>query len=275
MLPCLNTEELSQRMRDLVFGGHLGPAQGKAITFDIVCEDAVSILFIAALISLTELITGLDRYLICLAKENGALLSTSPVSLDTGEMAKVFQESGCGKLVEYERFRDGSFGTTYKAKARGKNEDEPHEYIVQLRYHANIDNIYHLIKYVREKRPGGLPIPQMFPAHTSSSSVLGVQISQESEVMSNRWRVHLQIYGTCLLPGPETSLNQIPVEVENVELALVHTDLGLHNMIFSESSTPILKGLIDWEFVDYAPPTPNRHSDSYRAYIRVIRIGGR
>lgn len=54
MAPGLSKEELSQRMRDLVFGGQLGPAQGKAITFDIVREDTVSILFIAALISLQD-----------------------------------------------------------------------------------------------------------------------------------------------------------------------------------------------------------------------------
>ncbi|KAJ5322892.1 hypothetical protein N7452_011181 [Penicillium brevicompactum] len=319
MAPSLSKEKISQRMRDLVFGGHLGPTQGKAITFDIVREDTVSIIFIAALISLTEVNAGLDRYLISLAKD-GALLSASPVSLDTGEMPKLLLESGCGKLVEYERFKDGSFGTTYKAKARGKNEDEPNEYIVQLRYHASIDNMYHLIKYVREKSPGGLPVPQMFPTSTSPSSVLGVQISQESEVLSNKWRKPSQLYGSCLpgtgnligeailspegtvsvgperrygLDGPfpsvvsylqawikhrveklqgqqaideykdkylerilrfvEMSLNHIPVEVEDVKLALVHTDLGLHNMIFSETPTPTLKGVIDWEFVDYAP----------------------
>ncbi|KAJ5319315.1 hypothetical protein MYU51_013449 [Penicillium brevicompactum] len=337
MAPSLSKEEISQRMRDLVFGGHLGPAQGKAITFDIVREDPVSIIFIAALISFTEVNAGLDRYLISLAKD-GALLSTSPVSLNTGEMAKLLLESGCGKLVEYERFKDGSFGTTYKAKARGKNKDEPNEYIVQLRYHANIDNMYHLIKYVREKSPGGLPVPQMFPTPTSSSSVLGVQISQYvpghmgsamidglslegkrsvvkqmAQAFAALWELPTPGTGNLIgeaivspegtvsvgperrygLGGPfssvtsylqawikhrldklqgqqaideykdkyldriirfaETTLNHIPFEVENVQLALVHTDLGLHNMIFSESPTPILKGAIDWEFVDYAP----------------------
>lgn len=44
------------------------------------------------------------------------------------------------------------------------------------------------------------------------------------------------------------------MEVEDVKLALVHTDFGLHNMILSDSPTPTLKAVIDWEFVDYAPP---------------------
>lgn len=52
----------------------------------------------------------------------------------------------------------------------------------------------------------------------------------------------------------ESSLNHIPAEVENVKLALLHMDLGLHNMIFSASPTPTLNGVIDWEFVDHAPP---------------------
>ena len=154
------------------------PRRGRlSITFDIVREDSLSTLFIAALISLTEVNAGLDRYLISFAKEDGALLSTSPVSLDKGEITKLLLESGCGKLVEYEGFSDGSFGTTYKAKACGNDEDEPDEYVVQLRYPANIDSMHHLIKYIREESPEGLPVPRMFQAPASPSSVLGVQIS--------------------------------------------------------------------------------------------------
>lgn len=61
-------------------------------------------------------------------------------------------------------------------------------------------------------------------------------------------------YLSRILRFVESSFDHIPEEVEDVKLALVHTDLGLHNMIFSESPTPTLKGVIDWEFVDYAPP---------------------
>lgn len=121
----LSKEELSRRMRDLVWGGHIGPAQGKAIMFDIVRENAGSIIFMVALISLTEVNAGLDRYLISLDKQDGALISTTPVSLDKDGITKIIQETGCGELVGYERLSDGSFGTTYKAKASAKNEAEP------------------------------------------------------------------------------------------------------------------------------------------------------
>lgn len=339
MAPGLSKKELSQRMRDLVFGGHLGPAQGKAITFDIAREDTVSILFIAALISLAEVNAGLDRYLISLAKQDGALLSTTPVSLDKAGMTGVLQESGCGELVQYDRLSDGSFGTTYKAKAHAKNENEPGEYVVQLRYHANIDSMYHLIRYIREKNTGELPVPRMFPIPIFPTSVLKVQVSQfvpgkvgsaviadlslegkltvakhMARAFAALWDLPVPGAGKLIgeaivspegtvsvgperryrLGGPfssvtsflqawikhrvamlqeqqaieeykdkflsrilrfvESSLNHIPVEVENIKLALVHTDLGPHNMIFSESPTPTLKGVIDWEFVDHAPP---------------------
>lgn len=339
MAPGLNKEELSQRMRDLVFGGHLGPAEDKAITFDLVREDTVSITFIAALISLTESNAGLDRYLISLAKQDGALLSTTPVSLDRAGMAKVLLDSDCGMLAEYNRLSDGSFGTTYKAKAYAKDEIEPDEYVVQLRYHANIDSMYHLIRSIHKKSPDGLPVPRMFPAPSSRESVLKVQVSQfvpgimgsaviaglslegklsvvkqmarafaalwdlpvpragrligeaivsrtgtvsvgperryglggpvssvtsylqawikhRVEMLQNQQEIdeYKDKYLSRILRFVESSLNHIPEEVEDVKLALVHTDLGLHNMIFSESPTPILKGVIDWEFVDHAPP---------------------
>lgn len=109
MTPGLRKEELSQRMRDLVWGGHLGPAQGKAIMFDTVREDTESIIFMAALTSLTEVDAALDRYLLSLAKQDGALLSTMPVSLDKEGIVMILQEVGCGKHVQYTRLNDGSF----------------------------------------------------------------------------------------------------------------------------------------------------------------------
>ncbi|KAJ5832424.1 hypothetical protein N7474_000735 [Penicillium riverlandense] len=295
MAPDFNKEELSQHMRDLVFGGHLGPAQGKAVTFDVVREDTVSIIFIAALISLTGVSDLLDRYLICLAKEDGALLSTTPVSLDKDAIAKAIQEAGCGELVYYNRLCDGTFGTTYKAKAYTKSENKPDEYVVQLRYHANIASMYHLIQTFARKAPKGsqLLMARAFAALWDLSvpragNLIGEPVvSPEGTISVGPERLHglggpfssvtsyiqawikhrvnkLQTkqaideykdkYMSRILRFTESSLNHIPVEIENVKLSLVHTDLGLHNMIFSESRIPKLKGVIDWEFVDHAPP---------------------
>lgn len=338
----LSNEELSQRMRNLVFGGHIGPAEGKAITSDIVREDSTSIVFIAALISLSDLSVPLDRYLLCLTKQDGALLSTTPVSLNDKEMAGVLRNAGCGELVQYDRMSDGVFGTTYKAKAYMADGETTDEYVVQLRYHANIDSMYHLIQYIRDKNLRELPVPRMFPtaveATSSSKSDLGIQISQFvpgklgsdiyaslsregkmsvirqlARTLANLWDLPVpgaaKLIGEAIvssdgnvtvgperrhrLGGPftsvksflqawikhrvtklqdqvaidefkerylsrilqfvESSLDDIPADVEDVKLSLVHTDLSIHNMIFSESSMPVLHGVIDWELVDHAP----------------------
>lgn len=38
--------------------------------------------------------------------------------------------------------------------------------------------MYHLIRYIRDKNPEGLPVPRMFPTRTLPDSVLKVQVSQ-------------------------------------------------------------------------------------------------
>lgn len=314
----LSPEQLSQRMRDLVFSGHLGPARGKGIAFDTVREDDTSITFVAALVLLTEAAAPLDRFLIRLAKQDGALLSTMPVSLDKDEMANVLQNAGCGELVKYDRLSGGAFGTTYKAKV-SKEHDTTEEYIVQLRYHARVDHMYHLIRYIRDKGGDNLPVPQMFPTTPSPESDLGIQVSQfvpgpmgselfiglakegklnvitqMARVFSALWDLdapgankaigevivsaedtvsvgperryglggpfpsvtsYLQAwikhrvkrlqdqkaideykdkYLQLILDFVESEVDKIPPEVEDVKLTFAHTDLGLHNMIFSE-----------------------------------------
>lgn len=54
--------------------------------------------------------------------------------------------------------------------------------------------------------------------------------------------------GESLLEKPKNGIHS-----EDVKLSLVHRGLGLHNIIFSESLTPTLKGMINWEFVGHAP----------------------
>lgn len=350
-MACLSTEEMLQRVGIFVRDGHLCPVQGRAFNTRLVREDAVSVLFMVVLFAIIGPDPNIDRYLISFSKEDGALLFTAPISLDLDEMANILRESGCGELIQQQAIHNGSFGITYAAKAHRMNETKPGRYIVQLRYHSNVDSMYHLIKYIREKAPKGLPVPYLFPTPTPPKPVFGVQISQcvpgnvgshrlcsetfsilDSLLLEGKIRVVKQmarafaalwglpvpgagnVIGEAIvspegtvtvgperrygLGGPfpsvtsylqawirhrivklqekqandesedksldeylgriiqcaETSLNHIPMEVENVKLALVHTGLGLENMIFSKSRTPNLKAVIDWEFVDHAPP---------------------
>jgi len=157
---------------------HIGPSQRKTIIFDTVREDTVSIIFIAALVSLTEIEAGWNRYLISLAKQDEALLSTTAVSLNKEQMAKVLQEAGCGELVQNNRLCDGSFGTHTKQKHTQRMRNSRMNTVVQLRYYANIDSMYHLIRYIRDKTPEGLPVARMLPPPSSPKSDLKVQISQ-------------------------------------------------------------------------------------------------
>ncbi|CAI7606616.1 unnamed protein product [Penicillium bialowiezense] len=329
-MACLSTEEMSQRVGIFVRDGHLCPVQGRAFNTPLVREDAVSVLFMVVLFAIIGPDPNIDRYLISFAKEDGALLFTAPISLDIDEMANILRESGCGELIHQQAIHNGSFGITYAAKAHRKNETKPGQYIVQLRYHSNVDSMYHLIKYIREKAPEGLPVPYLFPTPTPPKPVFGVQISQcvpgnvgsntlcgetfsilgplplegKIKVVKQMARAFAALWGLPVpgagnvigeatvspegtvtvgperrygLGGPfpsvtsylqawirhridklqekraidesedksldeylgriiqcaETSLNHIPMEVENVKLALA---------------------VIDWEFVDHAPP---------------------
>ncbi|KAF5867006.1 hypothetical protein ETB97_006852 [Aspergillus alliaceus] len=54
-----------------------------------------------------------------------------------------------------------------------------------------------------------------------------------------------EIYLSRVLQFVESLLNHIHVEVGTVKLSLVHTDLGLYNMIFSDSTISILRTVID------------------------------
>lgn len=59
----------------------------------------------------------------------------------------------------------------------------------------------------------------------------------------------------------ESTLGYISREVKVVKVSPVNTHLRYHNIIFSDSSLPFLKGTIDLEFIEHAPspitiPTP-------------------
>jgi hypothetical protein len=100
MEPTLTPDELAQRMTRLILGGHLGPAEGKGVLYDTVGEDHFSTIFIAAVISLDGSSAAFDRFLIRLAKKDGAVLSTTAVSLKQEDIAEVLRSARCGTLLQ-------------------------------------------------------------------------------------------------------------------------------------------------------------------------------
>ncbi|KAK7413686.1 hypothetical protein QQX98_007468 [Neonectria punicea] len=141
-----------------------------------VSQDSSTSPFIAALISLTR---GSDEpiegYLIQIAKADGSVVSTHPVSLSVEEAPAIFRDAGLGPVKDLTRLSDGSFRVTYKGSIQDGDDGE---FVSQLRYHGSITSMNTILHNIRQKIPKNLPVPRVFDVPVKSRCGLSVQISE-------------------------------------------------------------------------------------------------
>ncbi|KAJ5609810.1 Aminoglycoside phosphotransferase [Penicillium herquei] len=165
--------ELTKRMRWLVKEGLLGTYQGKAVLSDVIRQDEKTITFIVALYDLISEQIG-ERHLVCITKDEGRLVSTTHITLTKEELDRIFTDANIGTPQDITRLGKGSYGVSYKVSV----VENPKQYIVQLRYHGNIDSMNKLIGYIYDHAAAILPVPKPVPTTVQVSSDLGVPISQ-------------------------------------------------------------------------------------------------
>ncbi|KAJ5329592.1 hypothetical protein N7452_009982 [Penicillium brevicompactum] len=329
----LSEEELARRMRQLVRAGLLGNYDGKATISDIIEQDEKTITFLAALYDMTSEEID-ENHLICITKEEGALVSKRLVTINQEELDGVFHNLGLGSPDQITRLSKGFYGVTYQVSVKEKEEN----FIVQLRYHGNVDSMDTLMRYIHDNVAPTLPVAIAYPTSLQVLDVFKVQITQfvpgipgneifynlplparieavkqiarafaplwnlqidqphgiigEVNVSDNPVSVSIGPERRYGLGGPFSSTSQyleawlhhcirelestdcveefqenilpairkfmngnlnIPPQVEEVPVVILHDDLALNNMIFSSDDPHDLQAIIDWELVDNKP----------------------
>ncbi len=172
----LSTDELCQQLRALVFGGLLGPVNGRAITHGIASEDALTTTFMTTLFSVKDINEQpVKRHLVRLAKKDGKLIWSKPATLGRDQLTTILIDAKVGTLKDFTQLNQGAHAVTYKASVL---EDEEGQYIVQLRYNVNIDSMNKLLMYIRENVPRNLPVPKVYPNCLPALCGLDIQVSQ-------------------------------------------------------------------------------------------------
>ncbi|KAJ5921209.1 hypothetical protein N7466_009535 [Penicillium verhagenii] len=132
----LSEGELAKCMRQLARDGLLGDYDGKGTVSDIIEQDEKTITFIVALCDL-ENGKMEEKNLVCIKKENGALVSKRLVTMTKEELGGMFDHLGLGKPDQMTLLTKGTYGVTYRVSVKEKEEN----FIVQLRYYGNVDSM--------------------------------------------------------------------------------------------------------------------------------------
>lgn len=91
----LSEDDLTRSLRCLVWEGLIGDYEGKAVVSDMIKQDHATITFISSLYDLDTGDIG-DKYLICLAKDDGKLISITHVTITKDGIRKAFAETNLG-----------------------------------------------------------------------------------------------------------------------------------------------------------------------------------
>jgi hypothetical protein len=169
----LSEEELTKCMRQLVREGLLGSFVGKAVIDDIIEQDEKTITFLAALYDLES--EDIDeKHLICITKKEGALVSNKHVTITREELDEIFRDLNIGSSDQITRLSKGTYGATYRVSVRGLEE----QFIVQLRYHGNVDSMNALMRYIYDNVASTLPVAKVYPTDLRIFDIFKVQITQ-------------------------------------------------------------------------------------------------
>lgn len=169
----LSDQELAKRMRCLVKGGLLGTYEGNDVLSDIVRQDEKTITYFVALYDFTKEQIG-ERNLLCITKDEGKLVSTTPLTITKDELDRMFTNANIGTPHDIIRLDEGGYAVTYKVSVVEHSE----KYIVQLRYHGDVDSMNKIIGYIYDHAAANIPVAKPFPVTFQVSSGLMVQISQ-------------------------------------------------------------------------------------------------
>lgn len=172
----LSQAELAKCMRLLVKGGLLGEYEGNAVLYDFLKEDEKTITFVAGLYNLARAEIG-EKWTVRIAKNNGKLASTPDrISITNAELYKIFDDTGLGtpETEGIVRYPKGAYGISYRVSVR----ETVQRYMVQLRYHGDVDSINAFVEYLHQNASSDLPIPRMFPTSVKVSSNMKVEVSE-------------------------------------------------------------------------------------------------
>ncbi|MBE3041793.1 phosphotransferase [Candidatus Bathyarchaeota archaeon] len=97
------------------------------------------------------------------------------VVLERHDMARILGDSNLGTLRDFERLGDGAYGVTYKASVEDPGSPQ---FVVQIRYHGNVESTNTLQKYLREASLSALPIPNVYAAVGKGDEGLQLQITE-------------------------------------------------------------------------------------------------
>ena len=119
-----------------VFGGAIGPPEGRAVGYSLVEATPTAFSWWASLEYYDGPPVPVDRYLIKIDRRLREICSPEPIVLSETELTESIFSATSHHLASSRRFTDGSLSISYKVTVE---ESLDIAYVVQLRHHGRFD----------------------------------------------------------------------------------------------------------------------------------------
>lgn len=159
----MDHEEAVTVLLAYMFSGAVGHAEGKCVSYSHLSTTPATSTWIAALEDEDSDVEGIpiNRFRLDINRHSRAVVAHKLIALSDSDLADCILIATGHRLESAARSADGSFSISYKISV---HEDPELQYIVQLRFHADVTSMNLLMQHISSTvDPNVLPLPQVFP----------------------------------------------------------------------------------------------------------------